>query len=513
MPKNDKIYLYYRSTEEERKGEIFKVAQSEDGLNFEFYQTTKPAKLKIPEIPSGFKNLVLPRADFFDSGEIFIQNIFRLATKYFVFYHVKVNESLYRVGYAVFDMKKHLIERSDTPIWESSTSWEGRKVSFIGLVYHLDRFIAYWNVGNEEIYAVSYPTFKVRQPVVFPAVPQLTRSETNPLVSPLSGSKWEEFTTFNPAAIYAGGRVHILYRAQGFNYVSVVGYASSPDGIHVDERLDEPIYIPRESFEYIGKGYPKNVDHFYSSGGGYGGIEDPRATIVGDRIYMVYVAHDGVGPPRVAMTSIALSDFLDHRWLWEKPVLISPPGVVDKSCVIFPEKIKGKYVIMHRIFPDILIDFEDDLSFDGKTRWLPCRYKIPPRPKHWDSRKIGAGAPPLKTKDGWLLIYYATCDQEGASRYMIGAMLLELDDPTKVICRSSHPILTPEAKYENEGFKAGVVYPCGAVIIGQTLFVYYGGADSYVCVATADLDQFLDELKHHKPINLVNSEVSKVNVN
>lgn len=511
MPKNDKIYLYYRSEKDETKKEIFKVAQSDNGLDFQFYETTKPAKLKVPEVPAGFKDILTSRKGYFDDGEIIIENIFRLSSKYFVFYHVKVNESLYRVGYGIFDLKKELIERSETPIWESSTSWEGEKVIFVGLVYHQDRFISYWDVGNHQIYAVVYPSFKIRQPVVFPAVPQLTRSETNPLVSPLSGSKWEEFCTFNPAAIYAGGKVHIMYRAQGFNYVSVVGYASSSDGIHIDERLDEPIYIPRESFEYIGKGYPMHVSHFYTSGGGYGGIEDPRATIVGDRVYMVYVAHDGVGPPRVALTSIALSDFLAHRWLWEKPVLISPPGVVDKSCVIFPEKVKGKYVIMHRIFPDILIDFEDDLNFDGKTRWLPCKGRIPARPKHWDSRKIGAGAPPIKTKDGWLLIYYATCDQEGASRYLVGAMLLDLEDPTKVIVRSNHPILSPEAKYENEGFKAGVVYPCGAVLIGNTIFVYYGGADSYVCVATADLDQFLDELKNQKPIALEKAIVNKVN--
>lgn len=481
-----------------------------DGLNFEFYETTKPAKLNAPTVPAGFKNLVLPREGYFDYGEIVIENIFRLSRKYFVFYHVKLNQSLYRVGYAIFDLKKKLLERSETPIWESSTSWEKEKVTYIGMVYHQERFISYWGVGRHQIYAVVYPSFKVRQPVTLPGTLQLNRSETNPLVSPLNGNKWEEFTTFNPAAIYAGGKVHILYRAQGFNYVSVVGYASSSDGFRVEERLIEPIYIPREPFEYIGKGYPMHVSHFYTSGGGYGGIEDPRATIVGDRVYMVYVAHDGVGPPRVAMTSIALSDFLAHRWLWEKPVLISPPGVVDKSCVIFPEKIKGKYVIMHRIFPDILIDFEDDLNFDGKTRWLPCKHSIPPRAKCWDSRKIGAGAPPLKTKDGWLLIYYATCDQEGASRYMIGAMLLDLEDPTKVICRSNQPILTPEAKYENEGFKAGVVYPCGAVIIGNTIFVYYGGADSYVCVATADLDKFLSDLKQQNNINMESAMINKV---
>jgi predicted GH43/DUF377 family glycosyl hydrolase len=92
------------------------------------------------------------------------------------------------------------------------------------------------------------------------------------------------------------------------------------------------------------------------------------------------------------------------------------------------------------------------------------------------------------------LIYQAVDDKEGHP-YKVGAMLLDLDDPTQVLYRSRQPILEPQQWYENDGFKAGVVYPCGAVVIGQTLFVYYGGSDSYVCVATANLNQFLHQLK------------------
>ena len=495
--KNRRVYLYYRSESEEIKNQIFKIAYSRDGLDFEFYQSSQPASLAVPKVSTDFASELPSRPDHFDSGTITVQNYFKIGQKYFLFYHVKSGPT-FEVGYAIFNSDKKLIERSESPIWESSTDWEKYPVSFVGLIYHQDRFISYWNVSDTKIFAVIYPSFKIRHPVFFPISPKLGRTDHNPIIVPRPGSLWEEFCTFNPAAVYAGNKVHILYRAQGYNYVSVVGYASSTDGIHIDERHDEPIYIPREPFEYRGPGKPSHISHFYTSGGGYGGIEDPRATVVGDRVFMVYVAYDGVSPPRCAMTSIALSDFLAHRWLWEKPVLISPPGVIDKSAVIFPEKIKGKYVVMHRIFPNILIDFEDDLDFDGQNRWLKGKYKITPRANAWDSRKIGAGAPPLKTKDGWLLIYYATCDQEGASRYLVGAMLLDLEDPTKVICRSRQPILSPEAKYENEGFKAGVVYPCGAVIIGETLFVYYGGADSYVCVATANLDQFLSELKQQQ---------------
>jgi predicted GH43/DUF377 family glycosyl hydrolase len=176
--------------------------------------------------------------------------------------------------------------------------------------------------------------------------------------------------------------------------------------------------------------------------------------------------------------------------------------------VIFPEKINNKYVIFHRIFPDILIDFVDDLNFDG-SRWLKGEYRIPPRENMWDSRKLGAGAPPIKTKDGWLLIYQAVDDRD-PGRYKIGAMLLDLNDPTKVLRRTNNPILEPTEKYENEGFKGGVTYPCGAVEINGTLFVYYGAADSVVGVATMNLNLFLAELIHNDVVRLDPARIEKV---
>jgi predicted GH43/DUF377 family glycosyl hydrolase len=231
-----------------------------------------------------------------------------------------------------------------------------------------------------------------------------------------------------------------------------------------------------------------------------GGCEDPRLTRIDERVYMTYVAYDGRNPPRVALSSIHINDFLDKKWNWKKPVLISPPHIVDKNACILPGKINGKYVIFHRVYPNILIDFVDDLDFDGKTRWLTGQYEIPVRAlsSDWDSHKVGAGPPPLKTKDGWLLIYQAVGKCDGY-RYKIGAMLLDLKDPTKVIARSRKPILEPMARYENEGWKAGVVYPCGAAIINDRLFVYYGGADMVVCVASVKLNGFLEELTtNHK---------------
>jgi predicted GH43/DUF377 family glycosyl hydrolase len=369
--------------------------------------------------------------------------------------------------------------------------------------------IGYWQIDDEGIYATVYSYYKTHDGILSKNISlTLNRSHKNPLIAPKATNTWEAFTTFNPAAIYDDGKVHLLYRAQGHDYVSVLGYATSRDGIHIDERLDTPIYIPTQQFETTVGINEETVARHFISGGGFGGCEDPRITKLDDRYYLTYVAFDGMTPPRVALTSIATEHFLSRRWLWEKPVIISPPGVVDKSAVIFPEKIGGKYVIMHRIYPDILIDFVDSLNFDGTT-YLQGHYKISPRPGSWDSRKIGAGAPPIKTPYGWLLIYQSVGEQD-SGRYKIGAMLLDLQRPYIVLHRSNAPILEPTAEYENDGFKAGVIYPCGAVVIGDTLYVYYGGADSYVCVATANLDHFLKELMYSDLGKLTNPITEKI---
>jgi predicted GH43/DUF377 family glycosyl hydrolase len=326
----------------------------------------------------------------------------------------------------------------------------------------------------------------------------LERFSGNPILTPNPRHVWETKAVFNPAAIYENNKVHILYRALGDTDVSVLGYASSDDGLHIQERLPYPVYVPRESFEGVSQTTaprPETPGIYTSGGGEMGGCEDPRLTRIGDTIYITYVAYDGRTHPRVALSSITYQNFLNKNWDWKKPVLISAPNIVDKNACLLPEKIEGKYVIFHRIFPNILIDFVDDLDFDGKSRWLMGQYEIPVRAlsSDWDSRKVGCGPPPLKTKDGWLLIYQAV-GSHGDYRYKIGAMLLDLKDPTKVLARSRNPILEPEAWYENEGFKGGVVYPCGAAIINKRLFVYYGGADTVVCAASVKLNGFLEQL-------------------
>src|SRR3989344_771620 len=428
-----------------------------------------------------------------------------------VLYYEKIIESgitYYKAHIAEFDKKypDRMVWKTKTPIWDSKDHWLGKKIVSLGSVMIKNKIVMYWYVNEEIIYGVYLSGFYFDPKSLGNVSSRLQKHSKNPIIIPRPQNHWEAFTTLNPAAAFINNNVHILYRAQGFDYISTVGYAISSDGVTIDNRLNYPIYAPSAKFETNTTGL---VNPELMSAGGWGGCEDPRITLIDGRVYMIYVAFDGWSNLRLALTSIDVDDFLNQRWNWEKPVLISPPHVIDKSGCLLPEKINGKYVFFHRVFPNILIDFVDDLNFKGNNKWLKGQYKINVRPRMWDSRKIGAGAPPLKTKDGWLLIYYGVDDRD-ASKYHIGAMLLDLVDPRRVLHRSSRPILSPSEVYENNGFKPGIAYPCGAVIIKDNLFVYYGAADSTVCVARANLTNFLNELKNDKIPHLSSIEIKEV---
>jgi predicted GH43/DUF377 family glycosyl hydrolase len=315
--------------------------------------------------------------------------------------------------------------------------------------------------------------------LVFTAKRQLARSDKNPIIVPIAEHAWESQATFNPAAIAGGGKVHILYRAMGGENTSVIGYASSRDGVTIDERLPEPVYVPRAEFE------SKKIL------GGNSGCEDPRATKIGDTVYMCYTAYDGAEPPRVAFTSITEKDLIAHRWNWTEPILISPPGMDDKDAALFPKKIGGKYMFLHRLGSEIWIDAVDDLEFKD-DRFLGGKILMRPRDTAWDSKRIGISAPPIETRYGWLLLYHGISRRTG--HYNVRAALLDKKDPSKILYRTHDPLLEPTPLYEREGIVSNVVFPCGAVLRAGTLFVYYGGADKVVGVATIDIDLLVEGL-------------------
>jgi predicted GH43/DUF377 family glycosyl hydrolase len=243
--------------------------------------------------------------------------------------------------------------------------------------------------------------------------------------------------------------------------------------------LDSPVYIPRESFEL------KKI------AGGNSGCEDPRLTKIGKNIYMCYTAFDGIGPPRVAVTSITEKNFLLKNWQWEKPVLITPAGFDDKDTCILSEKTKGKYFILHRVGSEICGDYLKSLDFTKETI-RKCIRIMGPRINKWDGEKVGISAPPLKTKYGWLLLYHGI--SKNSHTYRLGATLLDLNDPAIVLSRLSDPIFEPKESYEKVGVVNNVVFPCGMTERDGVLYIYYGGADTVVGVATIELDILLRAL-------------------
>jgi len=313
----------------------------------------------------------------------------------------------------------------------------------------------------------------------------LQKAEENPIILPKSENNWECWQVFNPGVILLEGKVHFLYRAIGKDFVSRIGYASSEDGFHITERSPDPIYEHPKGNPFI--------RFFPFSGGSFQGAEDPRIVRVNneDTLYMTYTACDTT--LGVALTSIKVKDFLNKNWNWKTPRIISNPTQVHKNWVIFPERINGMYAILHSINP-ITIEYRETLEFQ-EGEFIESQYDpFIKKEDGWESWLRGAGAPPVKTKDGWLLFYHGL-DKTNSGRYKVGVSLLDLKDPTKVLCTSSYPILEPEEDYELNGFKPGIVYVTGAIVKNSELLVYYGASDSYVCVAHTNLKEFLDRLQ------------------
>ena len=303
----------------------------------------------------------------------------------------------------------------------------------------------------------------------------LERFEGNPILEPIEAHTWESKTVFNTAAIYLKDKIHLLYRATDINDISTIGYASSKDGFHIDERLKTPVFSPQSVEDCLG-------------------CEDPRIIKIEERLYITYTAYGRVpgmeegtlriSPrlPQIGLTSISVDDFLNHRWNFGERIY-PLRGIENKDCVIFPEKFSGKYVIYHRVNPYIWICYSDDL-----VHWYDHNILMGPK-QGWEYFKIGAGAPPIKTEKGWLFIYHGV---SSTLVYSLGFAFIDLKDPTKIIYRHPEPIFEPVMNYEKEGIVPNVVFSGGVVLKDNTVFVYYGGADTVIGVATAPLSRFFE---------------------
>jgi len=213
------------------------------------------------------------------------------------------------------------------------------------------------------------------------------------------------------------------------------------------------------------------------------GLEDPRITRIGDDYYIDYVAVSPVG------ITTALACTRDFKTFERRGVIFCPD---NKDVALFGEQVKGKYYALHRpVSPlfgkqDIWISESPDLLC-----WGNHRHVMGPRPGTWDGLKIGAGAPPVKTEKGWLEIYHGADEN---NRYCLGGVLLDLQQPWKVIARTEGPILEPEADYETKGFFGNVVFSSGLLCEEGLLKIYYGVADTSVAYAELPLEEVLDSL-------------------
>lgn len=292
---------------------------------------------------------------------------------------------------------------------------------------------------------------------------KLKRYEGNPILKPRPENKWESKAVFNCGVTFENNLVHLLYRAIGEyeTYISRMGYAISKDGINF-RRFDQPVFEPQEDYESLG-------------------CEDPRITRLGGQFYITYTAlfnraWSGTGN-RVALASTRIfKDFNRYG--------VILPDIENKDAVIFPEKIQGKYVMFHRIFPDIWIAYSHNL-----VDWCGHRIIMRPRKNSWDCYKIGAGAPPIKTECGWLEFYHGVDENK---LYRLGVALFDLHDPSKLLARQDKPILEPEEDYEVEGDIPNVVFTCGAIEKDDSYYVYYGCADTVIGLATVSKEEALD---------------------
>jgi predicted GH43/DUF377 family glycosyl hydrolase len=345
----------------------------------------------------------------------------------------------------------------------------------------------------------------------------ITRFDNNPIVTSEmvkpSRSDFEVMCAFNAGATRYNGKTLLLIRVAE-RPMPKDGYVATatmnPDTKKIESmyiKLDDPDLImddPRV-FTYKGLLYLTSISHLRLAESTDGkkftiaeqpamapdnryetyGIEDPRITLIDGWYYINYSAISLLG----VLTSLARTkDFVN----FERMGIIFAPD--NKDIAIFPEKVNGRYYAFHRPSMKMLGSPSMWLaSSDNLLDWGHHQHVIGPRPGMWDSERVGCGAAPIRTEKGWLELYHASDEN---TRYCTGAVLLDLNEPWKVIARSEKPFLFAETECEMAGMMSNVVFHNGLVDNGDgTLTLYYGAADDKVCGATVKIDDILASLK------------------
>lgn len=288
-----------------------------------------------------------------------------------------------------------------------------------------------------------------------------------PVLVPDPQNPWEAVNVFNPSVVVHNGLFHMHYRAQGYDYVSHIGYAVSRDGFSWN-RMRQPVLSPSGDVDARG-------------------VEDPRVTELDGRFYMAYTAFSREGPPpehgKLPHGITPMYAVSDNLITWETlgPLVENED---NKDHALFPGKVCGRFVSFHRRPPSIWLAFSDDMRSWGDHEEI-----IAPRPGLWDGKRVGAGGPPIDTGEGWLMLYHGYNENH---IYCMGAALLDKEDPTRVLKRPKASVLEPRTSWELRGDVPNVVFGCANPVVDGTVYLYYGGADRVVGLATANLQELLE---------------------
>ncbi len=326
---------------------------------------------------------------------------------------------------------------------------------------------------------------------------------------------FENDSVLNPGIYQEDTTLHMLYRAVRNGNYSTIGYCKLDGPLKVVERNNTPLMIP----------YSDDASK---------GIEDPRIVKIDGVYYITYTAYNGINALGALVTSTDLKTFErggiivpkitfdEFKRLAECNNLVNAKyfrhvrhfevdeGIYlwDKDVLFFPRKIGGKLAFLHRIRPGIQLVMVNSLDELTKEYWdqyflhLNEHVVMDPIGVNHESGYIGAGAPPIETELGWLLIYHGVYDTSEGYIYSAAAALLDIDDPTKVIARLIDPLFVPEFEYELNGVVNNVVFPTGTALFDDTLYIYYGAADKCIACASVSLKELLKELL----LNKVNHE-------
>ena len=302
------------------------------------------------------------------------------------------------------------------------------------------------------------------------------RYENNPIIT-VKDLPYPANTVFNAGATRFNDETVLLMRVEDRRGISHLTVARSRDGITQWQIDPRPTLIPDPD------NYPEEI----------WGIEDPRITCLEEREEwaIAYTAYSRGGP----LVSLACTKNFKN---FERMGSVMPPE--DKDAALFPVRFNDRWAMIHRpvsAFPSmgahIWISFSPDLKHWGDHQIL-----IPARiGGWWDANKIGLSPPPLKTDEGWLILYHGVRTTASGAIYRLGLALLDLENPSKLIVRSDQWVFGPEESYEIFGDVNKVVFPCGWTTIGDKVRLYYGGADTCIALATASLSELLAWLKEH----------------